>query len=46
MSGASTRRTDVLVERDRLIEQIEDVVARAGGGEARMRLLEGLPGSG
>ena len=46
MSVASTSRSDVLVERDRLVEQIEDVVARAAGGEARMLLIEGQAGIG
>ena len=47
MSVASTRRADVLVERDRLLEQIEDVVARAAqDGEARMLLIEGQAGIG
>ena len=46
MSVVSTSRSDVLVERDRLVEQIEDVVARAAGGEARMLLIEGQAGIG
>ena len=46
MSVASTRRADVLVERDRLLEQIEEVVARAAEGEARMLLIEGQAGIG
>ena len=46
MSVASTSRSDVLVERDRLVEQIEEVVARAAGGEARMLLIEGQAGIG
>ena len=46
MSVASTRRADALGERDRLLEQLEEVVARAAEGEARMLLIEGQAGIG
>ncbi|HTI32906.1 MAG TPA: AAA family ATPase [Miltoncostaea sp.] len=46
MSVASTSRNDALVERDRLLEQIGDVVSRAARGEARMLLIEGQAGIG
>ncbi|HET6689951.1 MAG TPA: AAA family ATPase, partial [Miltoncostaeaceae bacterium] len=46
MPGAPSARTDVLVERDRLVAQIDDVVDRAAGGEARMLLIEGQAGIG
>lgn len=46
MGTAATSRSDALVERDRLVEQIEEVVARAAGGEARMVLIEGQAGIG
>jgi len=46
MSVVPPPRADALVERDRLIEQIEEVVARAAAGEARMLLIEGQAGIG
>jgi DNA-binding CsgD family transcriptional regulator len=46
MSVAPSASPDLLVERERLLEQIDVVVRRAAEGEARMLLVEGQPGIG
>ena len=46
MSENRAARSDVLVERERLLDQIDEVVRRASEGDARMLLVEGQAGIG